>query len=131
MIGGQADVIAEAILSGGFCVFLGWTLGKFSAPRSSRAPKPPKPPKAVCGCGHHFALHDPTSNECYGEDEYELSSGEPILDPHGMYVVAHAGAKSEVRRCTCRRYVGPVVAMDAWGVQVPPLIEQHDRELGT
>jgi hypothetical protein len=49
--------------------------------RRRRAPTGEPPP--ICGCGHHFAQHDPDTNRCHARTEGLLP-------------------------CTCRRYAGPI-----------------------
>lgn len=65
---------------------------------------PPDPPVAICGCGHHFALHAEDGGGCVAERQVVLSRGEPVSI---NYRVVYKYEKSETRVCACPRYVGP------------------------
>lgn len=50
------------ILDTGIQLAAGIILGWFLARRSPR--QAPAEPKPVCGCGHHYAMHDPKTGKC-------------------------------------------------------------------
>jgi hypothetical protein len=80
------------VLEGALILLAGILLGRF-LPGRRRAPKLPE---AVCGCKHHYSMHDPATGLCHSTDE------EPSA--YDSYGIAR-----EWRRvsCTCRRYAGP------------------------
>ncbi|MEU6709967.1 hypothetical protein ABZ897_00695 [Nonomuraea sp. NPDC046802] len=82
------------MLAGGGLVLLGWAVGRF-VPARRRTPKPPAPPKAICGCRHELAYHDPATSECHGTN---------AVDKHNRF---GDWVGEEQVRCTCRQYVGP------------------------
>lgn len=50
----------------------------------------------VCGCNHHYSMHDPETKRCHGtttERRYHY-------DEDGHYVLGYLP-------CTCRQYSGP------------------------
>jgi hypothetical protein len=51
-------------------------------------------PRPVCGCGHHYAMHDPTSGMCHAVTPMatEVGAGKVVMEP---------------RDCACRTYSGP------------------------
>jgi hypothetical protein len=74
--------------------------------RSNRAPEP------VCGCGHHYAMHDPATSVCHATFARELFQ-------NGKYV----GNRTP---CNCRVYTGPQPVQVIWadGVALlPPATE--------
>lgn len=54
-----------------------------------------KAPKAVCGCGHELAFHDPETQGCHGRNQRVKHNkwGDKIGFEHVP--------------CTCRQYDGP------------------------
>lgn len=75
-----------------------------------KVPKPPKPaklPAAVCGCSHHYSMHDPKTGECHAGIKVQTASGKPILNSWGDRVIGYNGATYEVLQCGCKRYTGP------------------------
>lgn len=86
------------LLEGGTLVAVGVLLGRF-LPARRRTPKPFKPeppPKPVCGCTHHFALHDPQTKACHGT----------VKTPKHNAAGGHVGYTYPA--CACRQYVGPI-----------------------
>lgn len=48
----------------------------------------------ICGCKHHFSMHDPTSKQCHAQ----------------VKTTGHYNEKSQyvyTRQCACRNYTGP------------------------
>jgi hypothetical protein len=74
-------VIALAMLAGAFILAAGILAGRFLPAR--RRPAIPKQPDPVCGCGHHYAMHDPEKH---------------------MECAVEFGNKM---KCACVRYAGP------------------------
>ncbi len=73
-------ITGALILAAG--IILGWLL--CSLPARRRGPELPEP---VCGCNHHYSMHDPAKGMRCGV---------------GVYV------NGEYRgRCACQRYAGP------------------------
>lgn len=50
-------------------------------------------PPAVCGCGHHYAMHD-GDHSCHGTERMLVEKGAN-------------GVKYETESCGCKRYSGP------------------------
>jgi hypothetical protein len=69
-------------------VVIGALIGRMAWPARGMAPKPGEP-KPVCGCKHHYSMHD-QSGRCH-EQEWRYSKGE------GEHWVD----------CACQRYTGP------------------------
>ncbi len=93
----------EAMLAGAAIFLLGAIFGRYWPARRKGA----KPIQPVCGCKHHYSLHDPKTNECHGSATTARipvrdEKGRPVKDAYG-YVVFTA----EAGRCACRRYSGP------------------------
>jgi hypothetical protein len=56
--------------------------------------KGPKPVEAVCGCTHHYSMHDPQTGKCsVGVAVDKYSGGVRVGKDH--------------RSCACQRYSGP------------------------
>jgi hypothetical protein len=86
------------VIEGALIALAGVLIGRF-LPGRRRHPKPPKPappPKPVCGCTHHFAMHDPQSKACHGT----------VKTPEFNRAGGHVGYTYPA--CACRQYVGPV-----------------------
>ncbi|MEO3856174.1 hypothetical protein [Acrocarpospora sp. B8E8] len=79
------------MLTGAALLAVGWLAGRYTPARR----RMPKPPKAVCGCDHQFAYHDPATGECHGLNEVD------VRNKHGEWI------GEEQVRCTCRQYDGP------------------------
>jgi hypothetical protein len=87
------DVLGGA--GAGIMIFeLGQWLPRPPSLRRRRAPAAPKP---VCGCDHHYSLHDPETARCHG-----TVKSTSAYNHIGVWV----GHKD--LPCTCRRYSGPV-----------------------
>lgn len=80
------------MLTGGGLVIIGGACG-FTFGRITRR-KSPKPPKAICGCTHELAFHDPSTGECH--------SVNTVNKYRNGYFIGE-----EQVRCTCRQYDGP------------------------
>lgn len=82
----MADLII-GMFSGALILLAGFLVG-WLAPGRRRHPKLPKLPKAICGCDHHYSMHDPKKG---------------MVCTVGIYVDGkHRG------KCACARYTGPV-----------------------
>lgn len=81
--------------------------------RLPQAAPEPKAVEAICGCKHHFALHD--ENGCHATDVRQvlIESGQPVTMQTGYqggtWRTEHTGAKYQAvtTACGCKRYVGP------------------------
>lgn len=76
--------------------------------REPAKPLPPKEPQPICGCGHHYSVHD-DANVCHSISN-QLVSREPKV-----MKVGYEGEDHEVHYvekyaqvpCSCQRYTGP------------------------
>lgn len=84
MIDPLSLAVGAGLLSAGFLA------GRIGRRRRSHAIKPSEP---VCGCVHHYAMHDPTSGRC-----------------HGVVKLPY----NQERKCTCRVYTGPEPLPSMW-----------------
>lgn len=64
-------------------------------PNRRRTPKPAPPPKPICGCDHHYALHDPDTKAC----------GATVKTPKYNTIGDRIGYTYPA--CACRQYTGP------------------------
>lgn len=86
-----------SLIIGGGLVAAGYGSGRVGRRRRHpRAPKAAPPPKPMCGCSHHYALHDPKTKVCHGTVKTTK------YDTNG-YQVGYTYPP-----CACRQYVGPV-----------------------
>ncbi len=91
------------LLTGGGLVVLGTLLGRF-LPARKRASKPVRP---ICGCKHHFSMHDSETGQCHGLIDgggtaVRDAKDNPVLDAYGYVQKTY-----EKVQCGCRRYSGP------------------------
>jgi hypothetical protein len=78
-----------------------------------RMPKPP--PKPICGCSHHFALHD-KDGRCHEVQAIMDDREVVVTDPSGKPVKADGGyTRVDVHTviiaempCACQHYSGPI-----------------------
>ncbi|WP_069164554.1 hypothetical protein [Nocardia altamirensis] len=78
-----------------------------------RTPDPTK--RAICGCGHHLALHDHHNGTCghtkviYNETDAVVrnSDGNPVLDRNGYVQTVENREYATTVACGCRHYIGP------------------------
>jgi len=82
------------LIEGAVIAFAAVGIG-FSLPSRRRRPNPKK---AICGCTHHLALHDPETREC------SSTVPVPIYDSTGEV------RGYERKPCACRQYIGPPAA---------------------
>lgn len=82
------------MLEGALIALVGVLVGRFM-PGRRRGPKPIPPPQPICGCTHHFALHDPETKACHGTVKTRKHNA--IGDHIGYTYPA----------CACRQYTGP------------------------
>lgn len=88
----------------------GWLGYRFG----SRRRKPPKEPEAICGCGHHYSMHD-EQGVCQRvwSERVLVERGQPRSVKTGSdgffhkVVYDHQRWESIKHRCSCRRYTGP------------------------
>jgi hypothetical protein len=95
------------MLIGALIFALGAVFGRVM-PGRKRGPKPPKPVQAICGCSHHYSLHEPKTGECHGATDagrvaVRDQNSKPVKDRFGEVVFTR-----EHGRCGCRRYTGPL-----------------------
>lgn len=83
------------ILEGGICVLVGILLGRLWRRDSKGRGRDPQP---VCGCKHHYSMHDPETGRCHGK-----VNGKPTT--YGEW--SSRPIAWEQVSCTCRRYSGP------------------------
>jgi hypothetical protein len=74
------------IIEGAAAVIIGLLLGRFLPGRR----KGLKPVEAVCGCDHHYSMHDPGTGAC-----------------NATVQVSHYGGSWGYEPCACVRYSGP------------------------
>jgi len=79
------------LIEGALILLAGILLGRFLPGRR----RGPEPAEAVCGCRHHYAVHDPQAGRCGATAEISLynTRGERL----GWQQVP----------CPCARYTGP------------------------
>jgi len=89
------------MLGGGLLFFTGFLLGRVHRPH--RKIKEPKP---VCGCKHHYSMHDKETGHCHGMSS---TGGTPVRDRYGNPVLDRYGDVQFASNvpCGCRRYAGP------------------------
>lgn len=56
-----------------------------------------KDPKPVCGCKHHYSMHDAETGHCHGQVRGNPLRYDSFDDPTAWEMV----------QCPCRRYAGP------------------------
>jgi hypothetical protein len=71
-------------------ILIGIRLGRLPPRR-----KVPKPVQAVCGCTHHYAMHDPKTGKCNAAVAVDKYSRD------GSWI------GNEHKPCACLRYSGP------------------------
>ena len=88
---------------GGGTALTGYLLGQARGRRRSGRQRDPE---AVCGCGHHYSLHDHHDN--HHDDHLARDDGRAC---HGTDRVKTAAGNDGVtwvsQPCGCRRYTGP------------------------
>jgi hypothetical protein len=89
-------VIALAMLEGALILLAGILAGRL-LPGRRKGPRLPESPKPVCGCGHHYAMHDPKTGECN-----VAVKGAPVKWDRWDNPI-----KWEMTGCACLRYTGP------------------------
>ncbi len=108
----------EGILIGAGVFMAGMVTGRWW-PARRRGPKPPKPVQPVCGCGHHFSLHDPETRACSGMVD---GSREPVRSEGGKVVKDYWGdvvfSRPKVP-CGCRKYTGPEPLPEYYAPELP------------
>lgn len=75
-----------------------------------------KPPRAICGCEHHFAMHDLRTGECFAL----------VKKADGWTTGGSANHWTHVP-CTCRHYTGPEPLSSIFQPP-PPLPRSTDKE---
>lgn len=74
-----------------------------------RKPKIPPPPTPICGCTHHYAVHD--KDGCHSSVQVLVERGQPTTVRTGyggdMRKVVYNHERWEQRKCACRQYTGP------------------------
>jgi hypothetical protein len=91
----------EGAVIAAVCVVVGVAAGRLlpgRRPRRSVA----ETNSPACGCGHHYAFHDPNTGECHGKNEVSVY-GRP-----------------ELHACGCRQYSGPVPLPEYYAPELPP-----------
>lgn len=75
-------------------VIAGYVLGRMGR---HVEPAPPKPPEAVCGCTHHYSMHDPETGGC------QVSTRGQVMRKNRDSMPV----EWEWLNCPCLRYCGP------------------------
>ena len=75
------------MLIGALILFIGIVVGRLSSRLKPRAID--GEPKPICGCKHHYSMHD-ENGKCQFEEDYHWHKGERRSDT-----------------CPCQRYSGP------------------------
>lgn len=96
----------ESEIVGAVLFIAGMVFGRTARLRARKTYKP-KVTQPICGCGHHFSLHDPKTKACHGSFD---SWNDPI----------NKAAGASTRGCGCRQYSGPT-----------PLPEYYAPEIGS
>lgn len=103
-------MIAEAMAAGAVIFAAGAVFGRVM-PARRKNPKLRKPPEPICGCEHHYSLHDPETKKCHGSVQssggrvpVRDEKGRPARDAWGDVVFT---SNHELLPCGCRRYTGP------------------------
>lgn len=79
------------MLEGGAIALAGVIVGRFLPGRRRKKVKQPQP---ICGCTHHYAVHDPKTRKCNSS----------------VKVAKHLGGAFqgyEYKGCACLQYTGP------------------------
>ncbi len=83
----------------------------------------------VCGCEHHYALHDPVTGQCRGQDTHHGRIAQVIFDGNGEAVRRASNNEPKVVMdfpdCRCQRYSGnlpPEVILGSAGFGAPDAI---------
>lgn len=102
-------MIIEAVV-GGTLVVAGQLSGRVLTRLKGPKPyKPPKQPPPICGCTHHYAVHD--EQGCHATFQVLVERGEPTKMQTGydglQHKVFYAFEKYVQAPCGCRRYTGP------------------------
>jgi len=86
------------VIEGALIALAGVLIGRFlpGRRRHPKTPRPTPPPKPMCGCTHHYAMHDPATKACHGT----------VKTPQHNSIGHHVGYTYPA--CACRQYVGPV-----------------------
>lgn len=81
---------------------IGFVLGRFMPARKKRF----KEPKPICGCKHHYSMHDPKTGVCHS---LMYGAEVAVRDKNGNVVKENGYIKtiSEKVPCGCRVYTGP------------------------
>ena len=79
------------IIEGALILAAGILLGRYLPARK----KTPEPVKPVCGCTHHYSMHDPGTGKCSAAVQISR------YDAAGNWIGYDHPA------CACRRYSGP------------------------
>lgn len=82
------------IAEGALCVLIGIVIGRIWRRDKKGTAGDPVP---VCGCEHHYSMHDLEAGRCYG-----TVRGKPL-----KYNDFNRPVVWEQVPCTCRRYTGP------------------------
>jgi hypothetical protein len=84
------------MLAGAFILAIGILLGRL-LPERRKEPRPLKSPRPVCGCTHHYSMHDPETGACN-----EVVNGKPL-----RFDRFEEPIQWEQVGCACLRYSGP------------------------
>lgn len=94
------------MLEGALILLVGIAIGRVLRLRAR--PKIPKPVRAICGCDHHYSMHDPKTGECHATERELVARSGPIKDDdYGDRIIGYKNEQWENRQCPCRRYAGP------------------------
>lgn len=90
-----------------------WSVGVLTGKRRQKA-KIPKEPEPICGCNHHFSMHD-ENGVCQSgwTDRVLVERGQPRTvqtgwnGEHHKVVYDHERWETVRKVCACRKYTGP------------------------
>lgn len=84
------------MIEGALILLVGIGIGRIIRFRARPKAYKPKVIKPICGCQHHFALHDPKTGECHGG-----------FDAYGEAVNYQSKTHIDGTPCACKVYAGP------------------------
>lgn len=97
------------LVEGALILVIGIAIGRlWGADR--RKGKGLRDPKPVCGCKHHYSMHDPETGLCHGQARGKPLKYDTFNDPTAWEPVP----------CGCRRYTGPEPLPTLYAPEIAP-----------